>query len=260
MATGRIPINGTAAIQQTLIDAKGDLIAGTAADAVSRLAVGANNTVLIADSAEATGLKYAASLQSTLTTTGDILYASAANTPARLGIGSASQVLTVASGIPSWATPSSGGMTLLSTTSLSGATTTISSISGSYTNLVMFIYGVSNVTANGGFRIAPNATTNISYGVSVNDTTLATFSANYLFIANSNIDRTRTDNVWTVQINDYASTNRKTFTSTGGHDFTGFINLHNWGVINLSAAITSLVFSNAGGNLSTGTVLLYGVK
>lgn len=59
MATGRIPINGTAAIQQTLIDAKGDLIAGTGADAVARLAVGANGTTLVADSSEATGLKWA---------------------------------------------------------------------------------------------------------------------------------------------------------------------------------------------------------
>ena len=42
---------------------------------------------------------------STLTTAGDIAYASAAGTPARLGIGSSAQVLTVASGIPSWATP-----------------------------------------------------------------------------------------------------------------------------------------------------------
>jgi len=44
----------------TAIDAKGDLIAGTGADAFSRLGVGANNTVLTADSAEATGLKWAA--------------------------------------------------------------------------------------------------------------------------------------------------------------------------------------------------------
>lgn len=42
---------------------------------------------------------------STLTTAGDIAYASAAGTPARLGIGSSAQVLTVASGLPSWATP-----------------------------------------------------------------------------------------------------------------------------------------------------------
>jgi hypothetical protein len=44
----------------TAIDAKGDLVAGTGADAFSRLAVGANNTVLTADSAEATGLKWVA--------------------------------------------------------------------------------------------------------------------------------------------------------------------------------------------------------
>jgi hypothetical protein len=44
----------------TAIDAKGDLVAGTGADAFSRLAVGANDTVLTADSAEATGLKWAA--------------------------------------------------------------------------------------------------------------------------------------------------------------------------------------------------------
>ena len=44
----------------TAIDAKGDLVAGTGADAFSRLAVGANDTVLTADSAQATGLKWAA--------------------------------------------------------------------------------------------------------------------------------------------------------------------------------------------------------
>jgi hypothetical protein len=43
----------------TAIDAKGDLVAGTGADAFSRLAVGANDTVLTADSTAATGLKWA---------------------------------------------------------------------------------------------------------------------------------------------------------------------------------------------------------
>jgi hypothetical protein len=46
------------------------------------------------------------------TTTGDIIYASGANTPARLGVGSTGQVLTVASGVPSWATPV-GGVTFV---------------------------------------------------------------------------------------------------------------------------------------------------
>jgi hypothetical protein len=42
------------------VDAKGDLIAATAADTPARLAVGANGTILTADSAEATGMKWAA--------------------------------------------------------------------------------------------------------------------------------------------------------------------------------------------------------
>lgn len=42
----------------TAIDAKGDLVAGTAADTFARLAVGTNGQVLTADSAEATGLKW----------------------------------------------------------------------------------------------------------------------------------------------------------------------------------------------------------
>jgi hypothetical protein len=44
----------------TAIDAKGDLIGGTGADTFARLAVGANDTVLTADSTETTGLKWAA--------------------------------------------------------------------------------------------------------------------------------------------------------------------------------------------------------
>lgn len=44
-----------------------------------------------------------------MTTTGDTIYSSSGSTPARLGIGSTGQVLTVAGGVPSWATPAGGG-------------------------------------------------------------------------------------------------------------------------------------------------------
>lgn len=47
-------------IDETLIDAKGDLVVGSAADTAVRLAVGANDYVLTADSAEASGVKWAA--------------------------------------------------------------------------------------------------------------------------------------------------------------------------------------------------------
>jgi hypothetical protein len=45
-------------IATTIVDAKGDLIAATAADTVARLAVGNSGETLVADSATATGLNY----------------------------------------------------------------------------------------------------------------------------------------------------------------------------------------------------------
>jgi len=67
-----------------------------------------------------------------LTTTGDTIYSSSGTTAARLGIGSTGQVLTVASGIPSWATPSSGGSSFVgvkctqsTNQSITNATTTV---------------------------------------------------------------------------------------------------------------------------------------
>ena len=61
-----------------------------------------------------------------LTTTGDIVYSSSGTTAARLGIGSSAQVLTVASGIPSWATPASSTPTYVGASAYSNATQTIS--------------------------------------------------------------------------------------------------------------------------------------
>jgi len=59
MTIGRIPsVEG--GIQPTIFDAKADILTATAADTPARLAVGANDTVLTADSSTATGLKWAA--------------------------------------------------------------------------------------------------------------------------------------------------------------------------------------------------------
>jgi len=46
-------------VPKTIVDAKGDIIAATAADTVSRLAVGTNGQTLVADSTASTGLKWA---------------------------------------------------------------------------------------------------------------------------------------------------------------------------------------------------------
>jgi hypothetical protein len=99
------------AIQNTIVDAKGDLIAASAADTPARLAVGTNGQVLTADSTTATGLAWATAssgMTNPMTTTGDTIYSSSGSTPARLGIGSTGQVLTVSGGVPTWATPAGG--------------------------------------------------------------------------------------------------------------------------------------------------------
>ena len=102
--------------------------------------------------------------KATLTTTGDIYYASSASTPARLGIGSANQVLTVSGGIPSWATPASGGMTLLSTTPLTGTGIQVTNISQDYVNLFISVTEVDMANMVGHIRIRPNNLTTNFFG------------------------------------------------------------------------------------------------
>ena len=119
------------------------------------------------------------------TTTGDIIYASSANTPQRLGIGSTGQSLVVASGIPSWATASTGAMTLISTTSFSGATTAnIDSIfSSSYTayKVILSRWNTSGSTCV--FKLRYSGTTQstnyygVATGINSNGTSQSTLSS-----------------------------------------------------------------------------------
>jgi hypothetical protein len=95
------------------VDAKGDLIVGTAADTAARLAVGTDGHLLTAASGEATGLIYALDpVTDAVTTKGDIVAATAADTLSRLGVGADNTVLTAdaleTTGMK-WAAPASGG-------------------------------------------------------------------------------------------------------------------------------------------------------
>ena len=253
-------VDGVTSAIQTQIDAK----------APSSTAVTLTGTQTLTNKT-LTSPVIASVVNNTLTsTTGDMIYASAANTPARLGIGSSAQVLTVSGGIPSWATASSGGMTLLSTTTLSGASTTISSISGSYTHLFAYIYGVTNATADGVLTIRPNSLTNISNTLNPDYTAGWSYvqddviKATIYFSGNEqNWFRTSSNNGIAFQIYNYSNTSGyKPFSLTGNYtkDAVSKFAVSNNGGIQTNSAITSLQFLNSGGNLSTGTVLLYGVK
>lgn len=90
------------------IAAAGDLLVGSGANALARLARGAANQALGVNAA-GTDLAYLASLQSLLIAAGDIIYATGPNTPTRLPKGTALQVLRMNAGAtaPEWAAASS---------------------------------------------------------------------------------------------------------------------------------------------------------
>jgi hypothetical protein len=203
------------------------------------------------------------------TTLGDIEYrSSTANTNTRLGIGTSGQVLSVSGGVPAWVTASSGGMTLLSTTTLSGATVTISSINQTYKTLYMVIFGVTNATGNGAGSIKPNAASNatwLSMESTSAGTTQTSTGVNQPIQLNQVQTKLRTDanNAWTLTIDNYASTTAyKPFELDGQYLNSSSFNaaIMEAGAIQTNSAITSLEFSWSNGNLSTGTVLLYGVN
>ena len=61
-ATGATGATGPAGTPSSVVDAKGDLLAGTGNDAISRLAVGVNGAGLVADSTQPSGLRWRTSL------------------------------------------------------------------------------------------------------------------------------------------------------------------------------------------------------
>lgn len=96
------------------VDAKGDILVGTAADTVAKIAVGADGTVLTADSGEAAGVAWAAPTApipiSTIDAKGDLVVGTADDTVARLAVGSDGQILVADSGEATgvaWQTPAS---------------------------------------------------------------------------------------------------------------------------------------------------------
>jgi len=211
-------------IPATIFDAKGDIIAATAADTASRLAVGANDTVLTADSTTATGLK--------------------------------------------WATPASGGgMTSLASGSLSGSSLDLSSISGSYNDLVLILRGMTYSASVTSFSVLANTVSD--YTMNVLDLSNATFQTDGGSARGSispfynTMIAAQTGSALRITVYDYANTTSWKhvtcqFVSTyaGPNISTDFT----YATVKSTAAITRLRANPGGGTYSTGTYTLYGVK
>lgn len=204
---------------------------------------------------------------------GDLLVGDSADTLQRLAIGTTGQVLTVDTAVDGkikWAAAASGGMTLLESLSLSGASTTSSSIANTYKHLVVVFNGI--YVSGGGvdftMRFNSDSSTNYLSGriqnttgtltgrlpaaetqIQLSDTTTGSgdlqkltghiwiyryTDVNQIFFAGSTIAQNSTD------------TTRWSFTQNGMYDN--------------AAAISTITFIASGGTFSGGTAYIYGVN
>ena len=207
------------------------------------------------------------------TTLGDIEYRSAtANTNTRLGIGTSGQVLAVnGSGVPAWTTPAGGGsMTLLSTTSWTTASQTISSISGSYKNLEVWVVDFWS-TIGDDVNLRLNGTTASSYQTTGfqggNGTTFNTYSsANSTVIKLTNPgvapDAADSNNFIRFRINDYTNTvTKKIVDFNSKYTSGGEISYMGQGqYFATPAAITSITLWIPTAGTPSGTIYIYGVN
>jgi hypothetical protein len=199
---------------------------------------------------------------------GDLIVATAADTVARLAVGGTNgHVLQVDSSTASglkWDSVAAGGMTLISTTTLSGASTTLSSIPQTYNSLYLVITGLTATSINGRLRCLPNNVDNLSNYNNQEKSTISNRTNSAIRFNELQHSRTDANNAWAFSIDNYtSSTSYKPFNFYGFFVETGVTDttIDGAGVFRSNTAITSLVFDyNGFGDFSTGTVLLYGVK
>jgi hypothetical protein len=199
------------------------------------------------------------------TTAGDVDYYTSGTAKARLAIGTAGQVLQVNSGAtaPEWATPASGGMTLLSTTSLSTGTTTISSISGSYTDLKIYIVGYVPSVDNGDCSIRVNSDTGSNYGV-VSALGQAAVTTGTSIGINDGLDNVVDDNLFVIEMPLYSNTTswkqiRSYATGVDSTAGTAFRIKNVFVGYKSTSAISSVTIFCSSGTMA-GTVYIYGVN
>jgi hypothetical protein len=208
----------------------------------------------------------ASGMTNPMTTTGDTIYSSSGSTPARLGIGSTGQVLTVAAGVPSWATPSSGGMTSIASGTLSGSSVNLSSISGSYNNLQLIIRNFKPNTDGEAFRFRVNGVSSANtWANSSNNTDSAKAFTQDQMTSVGNADNAVANGLIVVNFYDYANTSTwKMIEGLYMWNYTADTTQINWqrttSFYNDASAISSIQLILSSGTFTSGSYILYGVK
>ena len=204
------------AIQNAIVDAKGDLIAATAADTPARLAVGTNGQVLTADSTAATGIK--------------------------------------------WATAASGGMTELASGTFSNNSLSLSSISGSYKSLQLWLVDIAQNNDDPYLRFNSDTGSNYAWcQISTTDSSVnRTSSSTAMQLCYPYLHSGYADNTFIVTLDNYANTtSRKPMTCVLGGNLNNTKDaVWTFGVWANTNAITSI----SSQPMVSGSYILYGVN
>jgi hypothetical protein len=211
-------------------------------------------------------------MATTITASGDIVVGTGSGTYDNLPIGTTNQVLTADTTVSpykvKWATPAGGGgMTLLSTTTLSGTSTTISGISGSYLNLFILFERVTQNTTGGHLRMGCNSASTGQYnGVKEgNGTAFVNSGSGYITPLGTNAPNTSYETFGQITIYNYNTTTTnsgKSILSTGA-TYAGGAGpgpVINTSYYDSAAGISSLYFAYSNGGTISGTVKIYGVN
>jgi hypothetical protein len=213
-------------------------------------------------------------MATTITASGDIVVGTGSGTYDNLPIGTTGQILTADTTVSpykvKWETPAGGGgMTSIASGSLSGTSVTLSSIAGTYKNLQLVLRDFTFSSTQNNVKITANSITNYALlevasgasGAAAQTAFSQGLTEMYLF--RNSLTTTPTSSSAVINFNDY--TNTSSFKIVGiqaqgdrGSSLQGVM-MHT-GVVNATAAITSITIGTNGNNFSTGTYTLYGVQ
>jgi hypothetical protein len=219
------------AIQNAIVDAKGDLIAATANDTPARLAVGTNGHVLTADSTEATGIKWSAPTAGALTL-----------------IATASPSASASVSIDNCFTSTYTNYLIIANVTATSADTLKIRLRASSTDNTS-----SNYVWNQAYQYIGGATSAFTTASSGQPGTATSFELGYVATGGENVHR--------INLNSPQATANTSFDNVGLGVYTAtnyLLSAQNRGVMTVTTAYDGFTIFPTSGNL-TGTIKVYGI-
>ena len=208
---------------------------------------------------------------STITAKGNLIVGTGSGTYTAQAVGTDGQMLTAnsaqADGVE-WTTPAS--MTLLSTTTLSGTSTSVTVAANTYKNLVAYIYGVNVASGNFNANVRINSITAATY-TNFNSSCVPAGT-----ITNTGGDTSAIDlnqpgtvsiasgalNAWNLTFWDCNSTQKKNVTVNGSYINMNAVNNIMQNRVSVTAATSAItnITVISGTSITAGTIEIYGEK